>query len=260
MNEPLTTSEGAGNNNASNNGSGTNGAGDAEKLKVQMQHWQAKATDLEKRFSGIDPDEVAALRSAADELKATREKLYQYEKQSAKTPEEIDALVGKKEGEIRGTVQKEMDTLRQSLSEMSAKVKEFEVVDRVFAEAVSVFNDDCHEDVKSRIRTMCDIENGEIVIRDSAKGIRYSSHNPKEKMSVKEFVEELATSKPSWVKADSIPGAKLEGLTKEGTADGGKQVSVEQYRKMTRDEQLRLSPAIRGKLAAESLRLRDKGQ
>lgn len=216
-----------------------------EKAQARAHKFEAMVADYEKRFKGVDID---ALRAKAEEADILR-------RQAAVGDEKkIDELIAQKEAEIRKGIQSKLEEYESRVSSLSARNKELEVVDKVFAQAADKFNSDCHEDVKARIRSSCDLsEDGQIYIKgDDGKPV-YSKAKPSEKMSVNEFIDLLVEQKPSWAKAKVSPGAKAP-MFKTGNATNGATIDLDAYSKMTLADKMKLPAKLRGELAKQILK------
>jgi DNA-directed RNA polymerase subunit F len=177
------------------------------KLKTQVQNWQAKATDYEKRFAGIDPDAVKA-------------KLEDYEllrKESAKTdPDKFDKWAKSESDKIRSEIAKELKEARELADRYGRENKELKVTDRVFATISPKFNPDTADIIKDYTRRYCDIDDtGSIIIKDDNGKERYKDGNVR--MTAEDFGTWLANKYPSLATATFKPGTQQPG--KEGKAD-----------------------------------------
>lgn len=194
----------------------------------RSRRFEAQLSDVLKKLGTVKPDDVGALKQSYDELMRERankggDKEREDYEQHLKT--DYEKRYGSK-----------FEELTKANSELAAQNKELRVVDRVFSQIGHLFNDDCADDVKARIRSSCDLEDGAVVIRGQDGKVRFSAKNPKEKMSIAEFAELVASERPSWAKPTQTGGAKqpgqklplANGATKltladlKNMADGGK--------------------------------------
>lgn len=179
-------------------------------LEAQKNNWMGKATDYEKRFKGVDPDEYIANKQALDELKRTK---------ALADPKEMDAWKGETEKSIRASVQKELDEALNTVKALKNKNKELEVVDRVFKDIAGNFNDDCFDEVKGFIRRFCDVsEDGQIVIKDEQGATRYAQGSTSKPMDALGFGAWIASQKPSWTKPQMVKGTEGTGQARSANS------------------------------------------
>lgn len=192
----------------------------ADVVPVEKFHRvQAQVVDLEKKleqFKDIDP---VAFKAIKEDYELMRKQ------QTGGDPKKIDELVAAKENEIRSTVQKALDALKQENEGYKGKLKELQVTDSVFSKAAAKFNADCHEDVKAYIRKYGDVsDDGTVIFKDDKGAPRYAPGSTTKLMDATEFVGWLAEQKPSWAVPDGKAGAKTAGQ-KTSAVSGGKILS-----------------------------------
>jgi hypothetical protein len=142
--------------------------------------------------------------------------------------DDLDKLLQTKEQEIRQSLQSEFEGLKGTFEKTQSELRELKITDRVFSLAASQFNDDVHDDVKDYIRKYCDLnEDGQIIVKDAKGGIRHRDGKPAEKMDGADFVNWLATQKPSWAKAKGKSGDRVNGTMSTGGSGVG--LTAEKY-------------------------------
>jgi hypothetical protein len=195
---------------------------DVEHLTKQMQTWQARATDYEKkleRYKDIDPDAVKAMREDYEIMR---------KEAASKDPKKFDEWATSKETEIRGAVQKELDGARATAEQARKELIELKVVDRVFALAAGKFNEDTHEDVKRYVRERCALDDsGEIVVKGTDGKPLYAKGSTTKLMGAQDFVSWLVEQKPSWAKAEGVSGVRDPGQRTTSKHGGAEQLPAE---------------------------------
>jgi hypothetical protein len=220
------------------------GLKEVERLKTQLQNWQAKATDYERRFAGIDPDRV----------KADRQALEQLQMETAKGDDKkIDELLKTKEKDLTDRFSGKLTEYEQKLLESQSELKKLRVTNVAMGEAASIFNSDALELIQSRVEADCDYQEGEIVIKGADGKPLASKIDPRKNMGVKEYLTTLAEKYPSCAKAQTTSGGKSEGHKSFSGGDYGT-VTLEKYATMTEQQRAQLPSDIRGKLAQEYFR------
>jgi len=200
---------------------------ESEKWKSKAQNYEAENVNFKKQyawFDGRSPDEIKEKLTDYDNMRKAQVK---------SGDKDFDALVSEKVGEMRLSVQKEIDERDGRLKDYSHKLKEYEVTDKVFSEAAPLFNDDCFDDVRSYIRRYCDKDaDGNIFIKDDNGNVRYANGSASQKMTGKQFAEWLASQKPSWAKASTLTGNKNSSTTMK--TNGGTALSIDEFSSMDR--------------------------
>lgn len=214
-----------------------------DKLKGQMQHWQAKFTDMEKRFDGIDPDKAKA---DADEIKILRRDA------AAGDQTKIDELIANAEKEAEGKYSKKLGEYEAENIQLKNALKNERVVKSSLSKAAAVFNDDALEFIETKIAASCDFEDGAIVVKDEAGKVRPSPADPRKNMSVEEFLSELSDKYPSFAKAVGSNGGRQGGTKGDTSAQGS---DYERYKGMNNaDRQKNFTPDQREKFSKMAIR------
>lgn len=214
-----------------------------EKEQEKRRRAQAELEDLKRQINefGMSAKEVQAMKSQFEEFKKT---------EALKSPEKYEEEMRRKETEIRGSVQKELDAVNKKLAAALERNKELEVTDKVFSKAAAKFNADCHEDVKGYIRRFGDLgEDGGLVFKDENGKVRYAPGSTTQLMNEEQFIEELAGKKQSWAVATLRSGTKPEG-TSTTTPQKGK-YTPDSFRGKT-DEQIQQAIKEGGAEAAQA--------
>lgn len=179
-----------------------------EKLRERAQRFEAQAVDAQKkleRYSGIDPDEVAALRAANEDFQrkaalADPDKLKQWEQT---TEQRIAKEYGTK-----------LTELEQANQTLAAQLKTHQITTPVMQECVKHFNEDSASLIAERAAASCDVLEGELVVLGADGKPRINPDDPRKGyMSLEQYMRELAEQYPSCARAQTKPG------TKNGTMD-----------------------------------------
>ncbi len=218
---------------------------DLQKQRDLTQTWMGKATDYEKKIGNKNIDAI---------LEAARERDILAAQVVGNDPKKLEEELAKRERAIRDEFGIQLTKKDETLSQVSSRLKELQIVDKVVSKAADKLYPKALDDFKNLIRNICDIDEQEnILIKDIHGKTRYSPKNPSVLMSVDELITELAETKDHWF-ANKIPsGGKTGG---ERSATGGK-VTFAEISKMQPDEQRRvlsgLSEAEREAIAYEAI-------
>lgn len=221
-----------------------------DKAIERAQRFEAMTRDLEVKLSNykdIDPKAYKALKEEYDNLKKD---------QAIGSPEKFDAEVKRREAEIRGTIEKDLNLLRDQVSKLASRNKELEVTDKVFALASSELFETAHDDFKEYIRRFGDKdEAGNIIFKDEQGNPRYKKGSTTQLMGPADFVEFMKENKPHLFKAKSRAGVPTNGtvIPSNGNTNG---LDVERYLAMSKEERRALPIATQQKLAEQALGVR----
>lgn len=190
------------------------------KVKSQLQNWQAKATDYEKRYAGIDPD-------------AVRAKLEDYEiirkERATGNPQEIDKLLKAREQEAEMRVKKDyakkLEELEGVTSKQASELKQLRVTSVVMKEAADVFHPSALELIESVVTRDCDWGEDGIFVKGEDGKPRASIQDPRKPMDVKEYIGTLAQKYEACAKATAVSGGKQGGVKTQPNLTGVKSLA-----------------------------------
>jgi hypothetical protein len=119
--------------------------------------------------------------------------------------------------------------------------------------AAALFTDDSLKLVEREIADACDLQEGIIVIKGADGKPAPSKKDPRQLMSVDEYLESFAAEHPSIAKSNATGGAMKAGTTRPAT--GGSSASFERYAsgQLSREERLALDPKTRAEYAQKVL-------
>lgn len=211
------------------------------KLKENIQTWQAKTTDYEKRYAGIDPDKVKADAEALETLmkqKATTD---------GKAVEDLKKRYEEQFAKEYGTKIKE---LTENLTAKERKLYELTVTNAMLGKTQH-FQAGSADLLKGFFDKNCHLQDDQIVIKDEKGEIRRSPADPTKPMSPDEYVKELEAKFPYLVpsttrKGDLPPGQKSKG--------NGNQLDMAAWGRMSKEEKMKLDPDTRLKFVTESFK------
>lgn len=212
----------------------------------RARRFEGQLADVEKKLEPFKKHNIDELLAAKEERDLLKE-----ETAKSKGGADLDTFKKELEGKVRGQYQKNIDDLTGELEKYKKENKELSIVDRAMTEIGARFNDDTHPFIKQFIRQSVDKdEQGNFVVKDEKGNLRYGANTPSVPMSLANFADEIATKHPSMAKANVTAGS-LKG----GTQTPGRSafVDVQRYMQMSREEQLKIPQAERGKLAMAAL-------
>lgn len=187
----------------------------------QMQNWQAKATDYEKRYSGIDPDAVKAKLEDYELLRKER---------ATGNPQEIDKLIKARELEAEMRVKKDyakkLEELEGMTSKQASELKQLRVTSVVMKEAAEIFHPSALELIESVVTRDCDWSEEGIFVKGEDGKPKTSTQDPRRTMDVKEYLSTLAQKYEACAKPTAIPGGKQSGSKSAPSFNGEKSLAA----------------------------------
>ncbi len=168
----------------------------------RARNFEAKLTDYEKKFKGVD---IEALRAKAEE----RDLLIA--EAANRDPKKFETELEKRVSELRKNLQKELEDKDALTSKLISENKELKVVNKVFGDHASKFVDTAHSQLKREIRDNLDVdEDGNIFIKGENGKPLYSKTKPAQLMTVDEYVNELIELYPHMAKNPNLSGGKKD--------------------------------------------------
>jgi len=160
---------------------------------------KAQIAELNKKFNGIDPEEVSRLRAKVKE--ATKASV-------GSDPKKLEEFEATLKAEYDKTYGAELDHLRGLTTTQTQEIKELRLTSTVIDRAAQVFKKDMLPLIKREVLAACDFRDGKVVILgDDKKGDpRKSPRNPRADMTIDEFIEELSDRYPSAVESKNLKG------------------------------------------------------
>lgn len=222
---------------------------DYDKAVERAQRFEGMTRDLEVRlqeFKDIDPKAYKALKEDYDNLKKDA---------ALGDPKKFDSELQRREAEIRNTIEKDLNTLRDQVTKLASRNKELEVTDKVFALSSGELFPTAHDDFKEYIRRFGDKdEAGNIIFKDEQGNARYKKGSTTQLMGPADFVEFMKETKPHLFKATSRAGVGVNGtvISSNGNSNG---LDVERYKNMSSAERKALPIDIQQKFAVELLNM-----
>lgn len=207
------------------------------KAQERARNFEAKLTDLEKRFKGVDPEEARALREEVALLRKDA---------AGGDPKKIDDLIARERGEIEKRFSSKLTETESALSEAQKRLKRAEVVNPALMTAAKFFNNDALPLLQPVLESALDFEDGKIVVKQDGRVVP-SVKNPRiAAMPLEEFLESLVEKHPSLAKPTLAAGGK-EGVTRSLSSSFGQGQTISDFAKMP----------DRGKEAFKNMKIED---
>jgi hypothetical protein len=226
----------------------------------------------EEQQTNTEPNDVSAeLEALRAELEQTKSTLKAYgewtpakikELTSKKAPKELDVEAFKKEVETEiserfssSLAEKEAALAEKEslLSNLQQELTGLRLDSSVLLKATEFVKPDAVALLKPTIQKDADFKDGKVIFKDEKGNPRYSKSNPKQYLSPDEYLTELVAKHPSLAIDNSKAGTGVRPSGGTTTSPGG--ISVEKYNAMTLEQRKALDPAVKQRLAFESLGL-----
>ena len=219
----------------------------------RARNFEAKFTDMEKRFKAFENVDLEKLKAQAEEAEILK-------RQNAKTPEQIEQLIKEtekkyadKEAQIRREVQEQLNAATKERDDYKGKYRELSITDKAMAEIGNVFNEDMHPFIKQYIRQSVDTDDrGEFIVKDDRGELRYSPTDRAKPMSVKELATEIAERHPSAAKSTTRTGDHQTATRSNGV---GGEMTTERWLRLTPEQRKQYKPEDQRKFALEAVRV-----
>jgi hypothetical protein len=218
-----------------------------------MLKWQAKATNLEKKleaYKTIDPEEYKNLKEEVTILRREN---------AEGDPKKIDEVITKERTEIENKFRKQygdsIEALKKEKQEISSELDRLRVVNPAMLKAADVFNSTELSLIQMLIEKDLAFKDGQIIVKDEKGEPKLSPTNPRQLMSIDEYMEGLTAKYPGCAKPRGTAGSREAGTTRSAQGTKTENYTVTQYLNMTREQQLQIPLAERGKLAEQALKM-----
>lgn len=195
---------------------------DFDKMEARAKLFEAKTVDFEKKFKGIDPDDVARIKLELDETK---------KKGALGDETKINEYLKTKETEIGNRYSEKLTEKEKSEAALLGELKELRVVGPAMQKAAEVFNSDALELIGSVVKRDCEWTDGRIVVKGADGKPMPSKLDPRKDMDLDEYMNILADKYPSCAKATGTAGSKDTG-TKAGSNGAGRSYTIAQLQAM----------------------------
>ncbi len=218
------------------------------KVLDRARTFEAKLTDYEhkiKTFDGIDPVAFKAMKEDYDNLR---------KESAAGDKDKVAALLADKEKELTSRFSGKYTELEGLTKTQAAELKKLKVTNVAMQKAANIFTADSLALIEHKIDASCDWDKDGIIVKGADGKPVVSTKDPRQNMSVDEFLESLAVAHPSIAKSNATGGAATNGTTRAATGAGVKGVSVSAYENMSQAERAKLPPAERISLMQQALR------
>lgn len=221
---------------------GNTGEGNTDVVpKAEYEALNQKFTEINSQFGEIQKKlgklDLDTLLNESKEYKKLK-------KEAIKDPKELEETITK---EIESRFSSRINELETTNESTSKELKQLRVTNVIEREAAEVMLPEGIKLIKPIVDRHCDYEDGRIVIKDDEGKVRYSKKNPKEKMSVREYIDELADEYPAIAKATGSGGGRESGQTQQ--REGG-EMSLDTYLKLSPEERKKLPQKLNQEMAA----------
>lgn len=206
---------------------------DMLKLDERAKRFEGQVADLEKKvkaFGDITPDHIHAMREELDSLKKANTGVPK-DKQ-----DELEALLKKKYDDQIKALSDRAEAAEKERDAERGQMKTLKIKTAVLPKLSEIFNSDSAALIEREVLSACDIDGDTIIIKDKDGKIR-SAKDGKGNMSPDQFLGELAEKFPSCAKPTNKNGT-MNG--NERKYNGGGDVSLGQYQKMSKAEKMAL--------------------
>jgi hypothetical protein len=228
---------------------------DYEKAIERARKFEGMSREYEVRldkYKDVDPEKYHAILEDYDNLR---------KKQAQGDPQEIDRLIKEKEQEIDARYQKRFGSKVQELEEKTKtyeqQLKELQVTSVVMSQAGQFIQPSSIALLKPFVEKYCQYQDGEVVVLDDKGEVRYSTTNPRERMTVEEFLSEFAENY-----GIGVDKTRKGTMTSVGNQHGGNGrysgISVDKFINMTPEERQKLPADVRAQLSDAYLGRRTK--
>lgn len=132
---------------------------------------------------------------------------------------------------------------KKEITQKDQLIRQETIVKKGLSVAMQQFNDApaVKEWLENKLSSVCDLQDGKVIIKDKDGQPRYSEVNKRELMGLDEYISELAAANPALVKPSTPAGTVKPGATTHYKESG---ITFEQYVRMSPQEQrnVKLSP------------------
>lgn len=216
---------------------------DRNDLMAELEALREQRAQLEnqlKPFKGIDPKQ----------LKEWKKKAENYQE-----PPDVDALRKQIEEEIREQFGGTLEEERATKAQLEKELRTLRVDSAVMEKAATYIKPDGMKLLKPLVDKHVQYDSGELVVLDETGNRRYSKSNPKLKMTVEEYLQEVASEFPSIAADGSKTGTGSKG---KGTGGSFESITPEKYKAMSKEERRQLPADVRGKLAMAAIGMKTR--
>lgn len=181
-----------------------------DEAKRKERIYYGQATDYEKKLQKYGGEEaIEAMKAELDSLK-TKE---------AKTPKEVEALIAERTEAATKSIIEQTKELEEKLTTTAARLHKIEVIDAATNEIAGVFSPDIQNVVKEMYinKYVKKDDDGALIVTDENEQPRYVGS---QKMTVKDFAEEILEKHPSFGASQSSNNSRPSGSASSSVKDG----------------------------------------
>jgi hypothetical protein len=196
-----------------NNGTQATNTADANELQTLQEkndRLYGQFVDLKKQL------ESYTKLGAVDDLKGRLEDYEGLRKNTAKTPEEIDRLISDKEKEFERRFGGKFEQLETENSKLKSSIQKYEVVMPTMQKAAAIFRDTELELVNMLVERDLGLQDGKIIVKGADGKPLVSAKDPRQNMTVDEYLENLSAKYPGIAKPRTVGTGKDTATTSNG--------------------------------------------
>lgn len=188
---------------------------DYEAAVERARRFEGQLVDKEKTIGEYakygDPKTISAMKSAFDELRKT----------AAKTPEEIDAYLREKEGEIDKRFSGKLSEFETENGTLKSELNKLKLVNPAMLEAAKVFRATELELIQHKIEQELILVDGKICVKGEDGKPKHSVTDPRKLMDVAEYLQTLAAKYPGAALPKGVVTGKEAGETSPAESTTG---------------------------------------
>lgn len=192
---------------------------DIERERAYAQNFKQQAETFAsqlKQFEGIDIAALRAKAAKADELANAA---------AASDPKKLDERLSQVRTEVEQEAAKrfggKLSEYEKRDAEQQKELKRFRVTNVGLQKAAGIFLSEATQFVERAIEENCEWIDGTIVVKGKDGKPLPSPKDPRQQMTIEEFISDFATKNPFLVNPKGRTGAMGEGTTKAATSTTG---------------------------------------
>lgn len=224
-----------------------------EKAVERARNFEGKLTDLEHRFSGIDPEKVKNMQAELEQLKKSK---------ATNDPDYLETYKAEIDERYKGEYGSRIETLENELNTARSDLKQLRVIDAAKSMMADEFLPEAGKYLSAQLQKDLDWQDGSIVVLGEDGKPRLSPKTPSKPMTLEEYIDELKSSNPVLVKSNAKSGDRMHTHTKPTRGSGGDSGrTLSDYAKMSNEERKKaFTPRERQRLARDLFDAKKTGE
>lgn len=205
-----------------------------EKVLARAQTFEARATDFEKRYAGVDPEAHKAIKEENEILR----------REAAKgDPKKVEEFEARLKTDLEKRYGSALTEKEQVIAKQANELRDLKVIDRAMSEASKYFRPEALEIVRMLAQKELDLADGKIIAKGSDGKPLPSKANPRVDMDLNEWISNVVQTH-SYA---ALPTAKAAGKD-AGDKSSNTPMSSADYLKLTKEDRAKLPLDVRQKL------------